>query len=54
MNRLAQRATFVLAMSGMLIAQAPDELISQLQRKYESLQSFSADFEQMFQGGALN
>ena len=53
MNRLAQAATFVLAMSGMLIAQAPDELISQLQRKYESLQSFSADFEQMFQGGGV-
>ncbi len=53
MNRFAQVATFVLAMSGMLIAQAPDELIAQLQQKYEALESFSADFEQMFQGGGV-
>jgi outer membrane lipoprotein carrier protein len=53
MNRLGQVATFVFAMSGMLIAQAPDELIAQLQQKYEALESFSADFEQMFQGGGV-
>jgi outer membrane lipoprotein carrier protein len=53
MNRLAQVITFVLAMSGMLIAQTPDELIVRLQQKYEALQSFSADFEQMFQGGGV-
>ncbi len=53
MNRFCQVAPFVLAMSGMLIAQAPDELIAQLQQKYEALESFSADFEQMFQGGGV-
>ena len=53
MNRFCQVATFVLAMSGMPIAQAPDELIAQLQQKYEGLESFSADFEQMFQGGGV-
>ena len=53
MNRFCQVGTFVLAMSGMLIAQAPDELIAQLQQKYEALESFSADFEQMFQGGGV-
>ena len=51
MNRFCQVATFVLGMSGMLIAQTPDELIVRLQQKYEALESFSADFEQMFQGG---
>ncbi len=53
MNRFSQAATFVLAMSGLLMAQTPDELIAQLQRKYEALESFSADFEQMFQGGGV-
>ncbi len=53
MKRLGQVATFVLAMSGMPIAQVPDELIAQLQQKYERLESFSADFEQMFQGGGV-
>jgi len=53
MNRLAQVATFVLSMSGLLIAQTPDELIAKLQQKYEALESFSADFEQMFQGGGV-
>jgi len=51
MTRFCQVATFILAMSGMPIAQAPDELIARLQQKYEALESFSADFEQMFQGG---
>jgi len=51
MNRFCQVATFVLGMSGMLIAQTPDELIVRLQQKYEALESFSADFEQMFLGG---
>jgi len=40
-------------MSGMPIAQAPDELIARLQQKYETLESFSADFEQRFQGGGV-
>ncbi len=53
MNRFCQVAAFVLAMSGMLIAQAPDEVIAKLQQKYEALESFSADFEQMFQGGGV-
>ena len=53
MTRFCQVATFVLAMSGMPIAQAPDELIARLQQKYEALESFSADFEQMFQGGGI-
>ena len=53
MNRFGQVATFVLAMSGMLNAQSPDELIAHLQQKYEALESFSADFEQMFQGGGV-
>ena len=53
MTRFCQVATFVLAMSGMPIAQAPDELIARLQQKYEALESFSADFEQMFQGGGV-
>ncbi|MFB3141780.1 MAG: outer membrane lipoprotein chaperone LolA, partial [Acidobacteriota bacterium] len=48
-----QVATLVLMMSGMPIAQAPDELIARLQQKYEALESFSADFEQMFQGGGV-
>ncbi len=51
MNRYCQVAAFVLAMSGMPIAQTPDALIARLQQKYEGLESFSADFEQMFQGG---
>ncbi len=53
MTRFCQVTTFVLAMSGMPIAQAPDELIARLQQKYEALESFSADFEQMFQGGGV-
>lgn len=53
MKRFARVTTYVLAMSGVLIAQTPDELIVQLQQKYEALQSFSADFEQMFQGGGI-
>jgi len=53
MNRFCQVAAFLLAMSGMLIAQSPDELIAKLQQKYEALESFSADFEQMFQGGGV-
>ena len=40
MNRICQVAAFVLAMSGMLIAQTPDELIALLQQKYEALESF--------------
>lgn len=53
MTRFCQVATLVLMMSGMPIAQAPDELIARLQQKYEALESFSADFEQMFQGGGV-
>ncbi|MCH8320622.1 MAG: outer membrane lipoprotein carrier protein LolA, partial [Acidobacteria bacterium] len=53
MNRFCQVATLVLMMSGMPIAQAPDELIARLQQKYEALESFSADFGQMFQGGGV-
>ncbi len=53
MTRFCQVATLVLMMSEMPIAQAPDELIARLQQKYEALESFSADFEQMFQGGGV-
>ena len=53
MTRFCQVATLVLMMSGMPIAQSPDELIARLQQKYEALESFSADFEQMFQGGGV-
>lgn len=53
MTRFCQVATLVLMMSGMPIAQAPDELIARLQQKYETLESFSADFEQIFQGGGV-
>lgn len=53
MTRFCQVATLVLMMSGMPIAQSPDELIARLQQKYEALESFSADFEQRFQGGGV-
>ena len=53
MTRFRQVATFVLAMSGMPIAQTPDELIARLKQKYGAMESFSGDFEQMFQGGGV-
>ena len=53
MNRFGTTLLFALAMSGWLISQTPDQLIAQVQLKYEALESFSADFEQMFQGGGV-
>ena len=37
----------------MAMPQAPDVLIARLQQRNEALESFSADFEQMFQGGGV-
>ncbi len=41
----------VLSMSGRVNAETPDELIAKLQNKYEQIESFSADFTQLFRSG---
>ena len=47
------RATVVLVWmmtTALAIAETPQQLIGKLQQRYEQIQSFSADFEQIFQG----
>jgi len=41
----------VLSMPGRVNAETPDELIAKLQNKYEQIESFSADFTQLFRSG---
>ena len=40
-------------MTTLASAESPSELISNLQKHYEQIQSFSADFEQNFQGKGI-
>ena len=61
MNQLPQAKTsirilvttllVVFSVSGWVNSETPDQLIAKLQKKYEEVESFSADFRQMFRGG---
>ena len=45
---LATTLLVVLSMSGRVSSETPDQLIAKLQSKYEAIESFSADFTQLF------
>jgi len=45
---LASTLLVVLSMSGRVNSETPDQLIAKLQNKYEEIESFSADFTQLF------
>ena len=48
---LATTLLVVLSMSGRVSSETPDQLISKLQSKYEQIETFSADFTQLFRSG---
>ena len=42
-----------LSMSGRVSSETPDQLMAKLQNKYEQIESFSADFTQLFRSGNI-
>ena len=48
---LATTLLVILSMSGRVSSETPDQLMAKLQDKYEQIESFSADFTQLFRSG---